>query len=201
LPENPGNQKNDPFGYNAMEVNLSPAKKSDWISIKQLYREAFPRAERKPLWLIRKLLRQKKMEVLAVSKNGVFAGLAMTILHHDFVMLEYFAVLSHLRGHGIGGQAFDLLQKQHHGKKLILDVELLDENAPNQAQRIRRKEFYHRHGMKDTGLAVRIFGVAEEILSNGCAVTFADYQDIYRFIMGSRAERNIQLLYEAKSSD
>ncbi len=51
-------------------------------------------------------------------------------------------------------------------KQQVVDFEMIDESAPNNAQRITRKAFYMRNGYKETGKFISYLGVDYEILCN-----------------------------------
>ena len=58
--------------------------------VEKLYLEAFPKAERKPFAMIKKLNKKGKSEMLCLeSDNGDFLGLAITVLYEDLVLLDY----------------------------------------------------------------------------------------------------------------
>jgi len=59
------------------------------------------------------------------------------------------------------------MKNMYADKYLVVDFEMLDENAPNNEQRKRRKDFYLRNGFKETGRGLRYFGVDYEIMSTG----------------------------------
>ena len=64
----------------------------------------------------------------------------------------YFAVEEQFRDHGLGGETLLLLRRQLPGLRLIVDIERQDDSAENAALRRRRKQFYLRHGYRETGV-------------------------------------------------
>ena len=69
-------------------------------------------------------------------------GLAITVLYQDMVLLDYFAIHRSCRGKNYGSQALQMLKEWYQDRRLILEIELPDENASNRKERIRRKQFY-----------------------------------------------------------
>ena len=67
-----------------------------------LYVEAFPEVERKPLELIETLSALGKMEMLAITENEEFLGLAINMMTGKTALLDYFAIAPGRRGGGIG---------------------------------------------------------------------------------------------------
>lgn len=92
--------------------------------IHRLYREAFPAAERKPFFLIRRKAREGVTEMLSIEDgDGTFLGLAITMLDGDIVLLDYFAIEPACRESGVGSSAFALLKKRYESKRFILEIE------------------------------------------------------------------------------
>ena len=108
---------------------ISPSNKPDIV---RLYKEAFPRSERKPFSLMERRERFGHMEILSIEEEG-FLGLAITVLHEDLVLLDYFAISSGARGQGAGGRALSLLKKRYAGRRLFLEIEFPEESASNYA--------------------------------------------------------------------
>lgn len=163
-------------------------------SLKRLYKTAFPRKERKPFGLILQNCREGKAEILAaVDRSGTFCGLAISFFCGDLVLLAYFAVPSSLRGQGIGGELLARLRERYVGRKFFLEIERVDLGKDSTGLKARRKAFYLRGGMSETGLFVRLFGVELEILSDRCAVSFDEYFRVYLEISGKIAEKNVHL--------
>lgn len=157
--------------------NLSRTRMSD---IKNLYLRAFPPAERKPFYIIRKKQSEGSMEILSIESDaGDFLGLAITILYKDIVLLDYFAVDDSQRNNGTGSSALRLLFERYSGKRFLLEIEAPDIPSENTPERIRRKAFYLRNGMTVMPFRVNLFGIEMEILTNGAQVTFDEYHAIF----------------------
>ena len=157
--------------------DLSRTRLSD---IKNLYLRAFPAAERKPFYMIRKIQSEGSMEILSIESDaGDFLGLAITILYKDIVLLDYFAVDDSQRNNGTGSSALRLLFERYSGKRFLLEIEAPDIPSENTPERIRRKAFYLRNGMTVMPFRVNLFGIEMEILTNGPQVTFDEYHAIF----------------------
>ena len=170
--------------------NLSPARLSD---IKNLYVHAFPAAERKPFYMIRKKQAEGSMEILSIENDtGDFLGLAITILYKDIVLLDYFAVDDNQRNNGAGSSALRMLLERYLGKRFLLEIEAPDIPSENTPERIRRKAFYLRNGMAVMPFRVNFFGIVMEILTNGPQVTFDEYHAIFTNLFTPWIESNIK---------
>ncbi len=173
-------------------VLLSKTASHELKALKRLYRTAFPRAERKPFGLICRQARRGRMELLTLrGGNGELLGLAVTMLHGESVLLDYFAVDPSARGGGIGSEALRLLLERYAGKRFFLEIERLGlpDTPPEQEKlRERRKAFYLRNGMQAPGLYACILGQQMELLTaDGQPVTEEEYRAVYRSGAGRTA--------------
>ena len=164
-----------------MNIALTkPMGLADWVKLYRLYLEAFPAAERKPFAMIVSMYRKGKSDVWCLRRGDAFAGLAITINGPDVILLDYLAVAKRSRGEGVGTGALALLQETYQGKGFFLEIESTFENAPNQAQRQKRKGFYLSCGLQEMHVLVKLFGVNMELIGNGCKLDFAQYKAFYR---------------------
>ena len=185
------------------QIKLTAADAADIPRIRALYKQAFPSAERMPFWMLCRKVRAGLAELLCIAdERGGFLGLAAPLLDGDRVLMAYFAVAPEARGQGAGSLALAALLERYRGRCVFLEIEALEPEAGNYAQRVRRKQFYLRGGLSDCGLSVQVFGVNMEILSSGPPVSFEEYVDFYRKVFGERyaAFLNIRCLEERKQN-
>lgn len=123
-------------------------------------------------------------DILAIEAGGRLAGFFVVLKHRDLALVDYFAIHPDIRGGGIGSTALGQLCKLYRGKRLFLEIEAPLANTPNYEQRIRRKNFYHRNGFTDTGIAMAVYGTDMELLAYQCVITFEEYVDVLRSIFG-----------------
>ena len=98
-----------------------------------------------------KISRREKSEPLS-GKQG------------EFFYVAYLAIDAKFRGLGIGSRLLALIATQNPSAQIVLDVEPPHEDAPNLAQRLRRIEFYGRHGFRRCGKFFNYAGLSFEIL-------------------------------------
>ena len=175
-----------------MEIKKAAGRDRKWI--KRTYLESFPKSERKPFGLMKLKEKQGVMEILEILEKGRPVGLAITVLYQDMVLLDYFAIHRSCRGKNYGSQALQMLKEWYQGRRLILEIELPDENASNREERIRRKQFYLKNGMVETGLRVCVFQVPMEVLTDGAHITYDEYHGIYRETIGTVFARKVTSL-------
>lgn len=149
-----------------------------------LYERAFPAEEKKPRAMMEALCEAGKMEILALAEEGEFVGLAVDIFSEEAAILDYFAIVPEKRGGGCGSRAVQALVKRRAGTKYIFEIERPDETAENAVERARRKAFYLRNGLKETGLYARVYGTNFEMLTPDGALTFQEYTDTLRKVIG-----------------
>lgn len=157
-----------------------------------LYEEAFPEEEKKPLALMETLTAEKKMEMLAVTEDGEFIGLAMNMLSEKTALLDYFAIAPDKRSGGYGSRAVRALLERFRDKKYIFEIEMQDETAENALDRKRRKAFYLRNGLKETGLFANVYQTDFELLTPDGSLTFGEYVGMLKYILG---EEGVKLLH------
>lgn len=149
-----------------------------------LYEEAFPEEEKKPADFLEELQMQGKMELLAIEENGEFIGLAINMLAEKTALLDYFAIAPDRRDEGYGSRAVRALQKRFENQKYIFEIEMQDEDAPNAEDRKRRKAFYLRNGLKETGVFANVYHTDFELLTPDGKLTFDEYVEMLLTILG-----------------
>ena len=164
-----------------MEIVLQkPQGMHDWLRLQRLYVNAFPRAERKPFGIIRRMFREGKADVWCVLSDGRFMGLATTVNGADLILIDYFAITEKSRGKGLGRASMECLLEMYRDKRVFLEIESPDRPGLDQALRKKRKEFYCACGFADLGVKARVFGVPMELLGVRCRMDFAGYRAFYR---------------------
>lgn len=167
----------------------------------------FPKAELKPLKALLSLTAQSLYQ-----SYGLFdpAGHLMAYAlywsagaDHSYVMLDYFAVLPHLRNAGVGSALLgDMLRRFCvDGKGVFGEVEVPDTgDEAVDALRLRRLGFYTRAGLRQMGYATKIFTVPFLVLAYGPYISDDDLMDTHRAIYRTlcpepRFSRNIFIPY------
>lgn len=154
---------------------------TDYAQIKHLYHTAFPEDELfKWSWLMFKA-HSSKVEFLAYYDQNQFVGLSYTIHYAGIDLLLYLAVDPQYHSQGYGGQILDWLIAKHPDTPLVLEVEPLDEDAPNITQRKRRVAFYQRHGFHNTHHRLVEDRMEYSILTNHEKLDLRNLHQLYRW--------------------
>ena len=116
-----------------------------------LYRRAFPSEERIPLWHMRLMSLRRDVRLRAWLDDGALVGLTYTVSRPTMLWLFYFAVNDAVRSRGYGSRILSHLRQEAEGRTIVLEIEPLDDGAPNIEQRRRRRALYERTGFTTTG--------------------------------------------------
>lgn len=177
-------------------VYLQDATKTDLTAIKSLYKRAFPRLERKSFALIERKVREGAARILAVKDNEEFCGLMITAINNDVMLLDYFAIVEEARERSIGSQALtEFLERFSGDYKVFLEIEL--PNGEDDLKR-RRKNFYLRNGLKESGIEVTLCSVPMELLYYTKVVSFNEYQGLYQAVFGDKLAEKVKFVRQSK---
>ncbi|MBP3683658.1 MAG: GNAT family N-acetyltransferase [Oscillospiraceae bacterium] len=165
---------------------------AQWAQVYRLYQKAFPSSEKKPFSIILKKYRQGVTDIWRFTREGKFAGLIITINGVENILLDYLAVEEGQRGTGIGSEILVLMRKHYGGKGVFLEIESVYEECDNQAQRLQRKHFYEKCGMKSMDVFVWLFGVKMELMGFDCCLSFEEYHSFYRDNYGPWAADHVK---------
>ena len=164
---------------------LQRVTKNQWEKIREIYMEAFPKQERKPFGILKRSVKRGKVELFAAWEGTDLLGFTAVIPFEDMVMVDYLAVSAKARGKGTGSQLMEEVCGHYTGKKVVLLIERLDDQAENAAQRQARRWFYLKNGFASTDLFTSGAGGDMEVLSFGGQVHGSDYMRLQKYALGS----------------
>ena len=136
----------------------------DLFRVRRLYESAFPANERRPF------------EALLSG----FAGFVSLLSWADITHILYFAIEEALRNRGLGSAALECIKGLKPGQRLIADLEAPLPEAPNRAQRLRRRAFYQRAGFVPSGVGYRWQGESYELMVFGGTLDEAAFLAFWR---------------------
>lgn len=149
------------------------------VLLRKLYETAFPEDEQIPWDDLMKLIVSMSLDFTAYYQEDKLIGFTIVYPRKSFNWFWYFAVLSELRGEGLGQQILSMLIEKYRNSSNILDMESPDQTCDNQIQRQRRHDFYLRNGFWDTGLIKSYGNVDMTIMANGDrAFTMNDWDEV-----------------------
>lgn len=145
---------------------------------KKLYYCAFPKNERRSF---PELVENRfgGTEIFCFYDEEIFVGMACLLNSYNISHIIYLAVDEKLRGNGYGSRALELIHNSKSRNKIMVDIEIPDEQARNAKQRKMRKKFYLRAGYKETSIKYEWRHENYEILSFGGQITEDEYNDFW----------------------
>lgn len=162
-------------------MEFTKVQTDHWKQIKEIYSEAFPKAERKPFFLLKT---SKKVQLFAAVETGSVLGFVAAIPMENLVMVDYLAVNSNIRSKGTGSFLIQELCRVYEGKKIVLLIEKLDDSSENAQQRIDRRRFYLKNGFTSSDLFVHGTSGTMEIMNFGGSVTAEEYLKLQKYALG-----------------
>lgn len=151
-----------------------------------LYEDTFPRVERKPVSSLEKTCAEGKMKILAVCEGEEFVGLAVLMTDGSLLLLDYLAILPEKRNLGYGGAVLHRLLEEYNACPLAVEIERIDPSAEDNRERMSRRAFYLRNGMKSSGVFVWLFHMEYELLCANGEVSYESYRSLLTHCMGNR---------------
>ncbi len=152
----------------------------------RLYEASFPRMERKPVTSLDKTFAEGRNRVLAVTDGGEFVGLAVVMTDGEVTLLDYLAIAGDKRNKGYGAAVLQRLLAEYADRPFLVEIERIDESAPDNAARIKRRSFYLRNGLESSGVFVWLFHMEYELLCAHGRAGYPEYRKLLTSCMGSR---------------
>lgn len=168
-----------------------PTGLKQWAQVYKLYQRSFPKSEKKPFSVIYRMYKKGVTDIWRFSRGGEFAGIVITINGPEHILIDYLAVDESCRGTGIGSEILPLMHAHYAGKGVFLEIESVYDSCENREERLKRKHFYEKCGMKSMGVFVWLFGVKMELMGFDCALRFDEYHAFYRDNYGTWAADHI----------
>ncbi len=154
----------------------------DLSRIEALAKEAFPPEEYLAPRELIKMAERGEIDFWGLYDDHIFVGFMVIRLYKDMCYLFFLAIDPSIRSKGYGGQALQTLEHLYPNRQQVVDFEMIDESAPNCAQRITRKAFYVRNGYKETGKFISYLGVDYEILCQDDCFDFETFKQMMKGI-------------------
>ena len=133
-------------------------KMEDFSLIKEVYTNAFPGREGEPISLLLGNAKKGITKFEAYYDEEEFVGLSAVSTQGDLSYVQAIAVVPEDRSKGYGSQILSYIKETHSQNRIVLNLEVQDENATNAEQRKRRREFYLKNGYVSTGINAHIAG-------------------------------------------
>ncbi len=149
-----------------------------------LYRRSFPIVERAPVHFLQTRANKGKGKFLGIYDGKKFVGMTYLVIYGDIVFIFYLAINEKHRGGGYGTRILSELKEKYRDYRIILNIEELDEAAPNYEERVRRLHFYEKNGYRLFGYTVCEIGYNYEMLGCGEFVSRKEYHELIKSFLG-----------------
>ena len=169
-----------------MSINFRPLTKHDvnFSRAIDLYKEAFPDIQRIPPWILQYKVGKGKAGSSIIYDHDTWVGFIYITEYKDIVFIQFFAISESCRSAGYGSKVIDSIRNQYFEKRIVLNIEELDEHADNNHQRIKRKAFYEKNGFSSSGYLVKEPGEQLEMLILGGSISKEEIEAMYKHLFG-----------------
>lgn len=150
----------------------------------EIYNEAFPRKERRPIANLKKGLRQGRAVALGAFEGDKLLGFLYATKQNRLNLIDYLAVAHDGRGKGVGSALLEEFAKRREGERMVLLIEAVDPKAENFKQRLARKRFYVRSGYAPCAFRVSEIAGDMEVMSFGGNVKEKEFLDVTKLAYG-----------------
>lgn len=147
-----------------MELRKVTSEFPDMHLLDGLALEAFPPEEYLAPAEIIEMSLKTDLDFWGLYDKDSFIGFCVIVRYADIAYLFFLAITPENRSKGYGSTILATLSEQYKSSRFVVDFEMIEEQAPNAEQRIRRKDFYLRNGFRETGHFLAYFGVSYEVL-------------------------------------
>lgn len=173
-----------------LDISKQPRKQY----FEDLYIKSFPEDERLDLADLYSLKEDGLIDIVNISDDNRYVGLAVIYFNDNIHLLSYFAIDTNLRSKGIGSKSLSLLKNTYDD--LMIEIESTNINDSDDYHlRNRRKAFYIRNGFKVLEDKVDYFGIEMELMSTTKDAGINDYFDTYNNIFDKEfIDENIKLI-------
>jgi hypothetical protein len=129
---------------------ITDPKSEEFAQFFAIYEASIPEYERKSRAAIEALAARTDYRVVGLRMNGEIVAFFILFLSiaHSLALLEYMATKSSARNGGLGAKLFKKAAELTGALPMLVEVDSEREDTPDRALRVRRKDFYLRHGCR-----------------------------------------------------
>ena len=127
--------------------------------IKKLYKEAFPKNERFPFWILKHSIKSDKSTINAIIEDNKFIGMTYIVDCDNSFYLMFFAIEKESRNKQYGSRVLKDLNEKYG--TIFLSIE-----KPKDTTSEKSKKFYLKNGFHETNMYCSECGVDYEVLCN-----------------------------------
>ena len=160
--------------------------------IEELYEVSFPDDEKAPFEYLMNWAKEDKAMMYSVTLKEELIGLGYVVTYKDLAFLFYLAVKKDYQNKGYGTSILSFIKKKYEDKRIILNIEVLDESSENYEQRLKRKAFYEKNEFFDLGYKVKEYVNYYEMFSyQGKKVSKEEYKELFISLVGEEKYKEL----------
>ena len=126
----------------------------------EVFREAFPRSELKPLRAIERLIAAGEYDFWAMLRDGEEVCYLCNWIDGNYILIDYFCVPKQMRSGGIGSAALLMMMAQYPEDTVFIgETEAETGDPAKDGLILRRQGLYRRLGAQFMPYACALFGV------------------------------------------
>jgi len=166
-------------------AEITSKKFKDFRAVANIYTSAFPPSGQAPMWFLLHRAKKTHIKFNAYYDGERVIGLAYFVVYARACYVVRLAVDTECQSKGYGSQLLDSIKAAYPNNRIILAIEMEDENADNNEQRKKRRQFYLRNGFVSTGISSELKGVTYDLLVCNGECTPAEFFVLYKKFLGA----------------
>jgi len=160
-------------------------KFKDFQAVKDLYTSVFPLSGQAPMWFLLHRARKEHIKFNAYYDKDSFLGFSYMVIYNQICYIAYLAVDTQCHSKGHGTQILNHIKSDYPNNRIVLGIEVEDENAENNEQRKKRRQFYARNGFSSSGSLLESRGDTFDLLVYNGQCTNKEFFVLYKKFLGS----------------
>ena len=153
--------------------------------IKVLFKKSFPPAERLPISLLLRRVKNAGAKFVAYYEDNDFIGISYSIpAGNKKTYILYIAVVDEARGKGYGTIIINRIKEQCIGDTIFLSIDEISEKYDDYELRKKRQVFYEKNGFILNDFTTKDFGMVFNIMSYNGLITKSDFDELVDRLAG-----------------
>lgn len=132
--------------------------------IEEMYENSFIEREKFPFTVLVSASNKDGITFQSIYNDENLIGMIFTIQDGKILFVLYLLINSEYQNEGYGGQVMDMLHEKYRNYDIILNIEAVQEGLPNSEARLKRQEFFTKHGLNKLNLYFIDKDMAYEIM-------------------------------------
>ncbi|MFV0393435.1 MAG: GNAT family N-acetyltransferase [Coprobacillaceae bacterium] len=168
-----------------MSLETRVVTKNNKNNAEMLMRNAFPKNEHVPMWILLKGNKSEDISFLEFYENDNFVGFTYIISNQDITFILFLAIDASMQSQGYGSKVLTYIRNLYPNNRMVLQMQSVDKTKENYEQRLKRQKFYFRNGYQNIGYKFDMHGEVNEVLVHGdITVTKKEYYNMFKKLFG-----------------